>query len=169
MSGTGSQPRPWTRRALLGALVSLPVGRALQAAPVALPRARSLRDEVALALTGGQPLLVMVSLDGCPFCKIARENYLAPLQQQGVPWVQVDMRSSARLLDFDGAMRTHDELVRAWKIRLAPTVLFFGPLGRELAPRLVGGSQSDYYGAYLDQRLAQARTVLATRTQTSAS
>jgi hypothetical protein len=41
-------------------------------------------------------------------------------------------------------------------VDVAPTVLFFGRTGREVAPRLVGASR-DFYGAYLEQRLETAR------------
>jgi thioredoxin-related protein len=144
----------------LGALLTMTAVRSVHAAPVVLPRARSLRDEVMQALKTGHPLLVMVSLDGCPFCKIARENYLGPLLEQGVPMVQIDMRSSSSVVDFEGTASTHDSMARALKIRIAPTILFLGRGGREIAPRLAGGSQSDFYGAYLDERLALAKSVL---------
>ncbi|MDH5206190.1 MAG: hypothetical protein OEY75_05500 [Hylemonella sp.] len=126
-----------------------------------LPLARSLRDELKLALQKDQPLVVMVSLDGCPFCKVARRNYLNPLREQtGLPVVQVDMRSQAPLVDFLARMTTHDAMTRVWKIKIAPTVLFFGRGGVEVAERLEGGYIPDFYGAYLEQRLAQARASL---------
>lgn len=152
-----------TRRAWLGVTllcgIQLPVG----AAQAALPAAKSLPDELALALKGGSPLVVMISLDGCPFCKTVRENYLSPLRvQEGLIVVQVDMRSAVPVRDFNAASLTHEQLVRAWAITMAPTLLFFGPSGVEVAPRLVGVSSGDYYGAFLDDRLAQARSALTT-------
>ena len=149
-----------SRRVFLTLSVSMAAARAVQAKPVVPPRATSLRDALSHALQSGNPLLVLVSLEGCPFCRVARENYLEPLRAQGTPWVQVDMHVSTGLLDFDGKASTHEQLVRAWQVKTAPTVLFFGREGRELAPRLVGGSLSDFYGAYLDERLAQARAAL---------
>lgn len=113
------------------------------------------------ALKMGQPLVVMVSLDGCPFCHVARNNYLAPLrQQEGVPVFQLDWRSGAVVRDFGGSAVTHAQLVRAWKIKVAPTVLFFGPGGKEVGERLEGGYIEDFYGAYLTQRLQQARAAI---------
>jgi thioredoxin-related protein len=146
-----------TRRALLLAAAALPlVGRA-----ATLPRARDLQRELAAALARHQPLVLMVSLDGCAYCHIVRDHYLAPLhQQQGLPVVQVDMRSRSLLQDVDGRPIVHDDFVRARRVTVAPTVLFLGPKGEELAERLVGGSLPDFYGAYLDQRLAQARARL---------
>jgi len=148
------------RRDLLLAAAALPL--ALGTAQAAeLPAAHNLKDELASALARREPLVVMVSLEGCPFCKIARNNYLAPMhEQEGLHVAQVDMRSRTRVLDFSGKPVTHDDLVRQWKIRIAPTVLFFGREGAEVAERLVGGYIPDFYGAYLDQRLAQARATL---------
>ena len=44
-------------------------------------------------------------------------------------------------------------------MKTAPTVLFLGPGGQEVADRLVGGSP-DFYSAYLDGRLERARQAL---------
>lgn len=131
-----------------------------QSAVAALPTARSLPDELALALKSGQPLLVMVSLEGCIFCKIARQSHLAPMSRQGQPIVQVDMRSSQVVTDFEGRQTTHDELVRRWKISITPTLLFFGARGREVAERMEGAYQPDFYGPYLEERLSRSRAVL---------
>lgn len=152
-----------TRRAWLGLTLLCGIESPVGAAQAALPAAKSLPDELALALKGGGPLVVMVSLDGCPFCKTVRENYLSPLRaQEGLIVVQVDMRSAAPVVAFNAAALTHDRLTRAWAITMAPTLLFFGPSGVEVAPRLVGVSSQDYYGAFLDDRLAQARSALTT-------
>lgn len=149
-----------TRRDLLLVAATWPL--CLTAAEAAeLPAAHNLKDELASAMARREPLVVMVSLEGCPFCKVVRNNYLAPMHSQdGLHVAQVDMRSRTRVLDFAGQAVTHDDLVRQWKIRIAPTVLFFGRGGAEVAERLVGGYIPDFYGAYLDQRLAQARATL---------
>ena len=130
------------------------------AAAKSLPASRSLSTELAQALAARQPLVVMVSLHGCPWCKLVRESYLAPMHaEEGLPVVQVDIGSAQRTESVDGLPTTHDALVRAWGVKLAPTLLFLGAGGREVAPRLVGGSP-DFYSAYLDQRLAQARAAV---------
>jgi len=132
------------------------LGGALPARAQGLPVARSLPEELAAALRRGGPLVVMVSLEGCIYCRMVREQYLLPLAREGLAVVQVDWRSSEPLHGWAGPL-THDEQVRAWKIRTAPTLLFLGPGGREVAPRLVGMSSADFYGAYLDARLELAR------------
>ncbi len=110
-----------------------------------------------MALRQAKPLVVMVSLEGCPFCRIARQSHLAPMHREGHFIVQVDMRSPQAVRDFDGRMTTHDALVQRWRIPIAPTLLFFGPGGREVAERMEGAYQPDFYGPYLDERLETAR------------
>ena len=153
-----------SRRALLVAGLAAACGL-LQAQPQAhmahLPLARSLADELAAALRRGGALVVMVSLDACPYCRVVREQYLAPMSRQGLAVVQVDWRSAELVQDFSGARLTHDAQVRKWGITVAPTLLFFGPGGREVAERLVGTSIPDFYGAYLEARLATARKAIA--------
>jgi thioredoxin-related protein len=154
------KPAGLARRQLLLAAATLPaLLRPAQAAE--LPQAHNLKDELAAALERREPLVVMVSLQGCAFCKVVRNNYLAPMhEQERLHVAQVDMGSRDRLVDFRGNTVTHGELVKQWKIRVAPTVLFFGRGGMEVAERLVGGYIPDFYGAYLDQRLEQARAAL---------
>ncbi len=131
------------------------------AAGAVLPAPQSLHDELGKALEKGNPLVVMVSLEGCPFCRVARDSYLEPLRrQEAMPVFQIDMRSASTVRDFGGATVTHDQLVQAWRITIAPTVLFFGPRGKEIVARMEGGYIPDFYGAYLDQRLEQARTLI---------
>lgn len=155
------------RRAVLGLLSSLALpglagaAPARRASPPLLPAPRSLSVDLAAAVAARKPLVVMVSLDGCPWCHLVRQNYLGPMrQEQGLAVVQVDMRSKQPVQDFDGVLRTHDQLVRAWGVKSAPTLLFFGRDAREIAPRLSGAS-GDFYGAYLEQRLKQAQQAIA--------
>lgn len=151
-----------TRRQWLWATVAASWVGAGQAAAQVLPKPASLPAALAGALQKGSPLVVMVSLEGCPFCKMARENYLAPLQgQSGLSIVQIDMRNQQMVQDFSGLSQTQDQLIRSWGIKIAPTVLFFGRDGVEVAERLVGGYIPDFYGAYLDDRLRTARAAVA--------
>ncbi len=149
------------RRGLAAGALSLllPLGPgALAAGPAGLPVAVDLGEALVRALHRGEPLVVMVSLQGCPFCVVASNNYLAPLRAEGrIAVVQVDMRTARMLRDFEGLPVTHDAMARRWAVKVAPTVLFFGRGGSEVAERLVGGYLPDFYGAYLDDRLQQAR------------
>ena len=137
--------------------LTMPAWPVQAATETSLPVVDSLADALARALARREPLLVMVSLHGCAFCKTARENYLMPMQAEGVPIVQVDMRHSRVITDFNGKSMTHDQWVRQREVRIAPTVLFFGRDGQEVATRLKGAYLPDFYNAYLEDQLTQAR------------
>ena len=130
--------------------------------PAALPSPASLRGAAQTAAARGEPLVVMTTLPGCPFCDLVRNHYLLPLRKEGkLQAVQLDVRDrSSNLQGFKGETTTPAEQARLWKARFAPTVLFFGPDGQELAERLVGVAVPDFYGEYFDARLAEARRKL---------
>ena len=152
---------PLTRRQSLVLLCACAASPVSLAAPAKLPTTSDLRVDLARALANRKPLVVMVSLEGCPFCKIARESYLAPMHaREGLNVVQIDMRNPAAVSDFAGKAWTQDDLIRNWGVKVAPTLLFFGPNGREIAERMEGGYLPDFYGAYLDGRLSTARAAL---------
>ena len=134
-------------------------------ANLALPVPASLRGAVQAAAARGEPLVVMTSLTGCPYCAMVRNHYLLPMRREGlVHAVQLDVQDrTGNLQGFDGQMTTPAEQARAWKARFTPTVLFFGPDGRELAERLVGIAVPDFYGEYLEARLADSRRKLKQR------
>ena len=158
-SKRASARRQW----LVAAGASLVLPHLFAAGVPGLPPSASLTDELRNALRKGNLLLVMVSLEACIFCKAVRESHLIPMREQhGLDVVQVDMRSQQISRDFKGAVATHEQLIGSWGVRVAPTVLFFGPGGVEVAERLTGGYIPDFYGAYLDDRLARARTKIRT-------
>ena len=144
------------RRSRLALPFAVGLVQPVRAADAQLPAPQSLADELAAALAAQKPLLLMASLPGCPFCRVVRNSYLAPLRESGQPVLQLDTGSAAAVRDFRGAASTHDKLLRAWGLTVWPTVLFFGRNGREVAERLVGASIPDFYGAYLDERLQTA-------------
>jgi len=126
-----------------------------------LPTTASLKTAARSAALQGQPLVLMTTLDGCPYCDLVRQ-YLVPMRAEGlVQAVQIDIRDrQSRLDDFQGRASTPAELAGHYKARFAPTVLFLGPHGEELAERLVGMAVPDLYGGYLEVRLDQARAHL---------
>lgn len=142
------------------ALPSLAQSSPTKGETATLPLAQSLPDELALALKKKQVLIVMVSLEGCVFCRQARQSHLSPLHKAGTSIVQVDMRSAQPVLDLAGQLSSHDQLVRLWKVSIAPTLLFLGPGGKEVAERMEGAYLPDFYGPYLEARLAQGRKAL---------
>ena len=128
----------------------------------ALPTPTSLRGSALAAVARGEPLVVMTTLAGCPYCDLVRNHHLLPMLRQGqLHAVQLDVRDrTSNLQGFDGSMTTPAEQAKAWKARFAPTVLFLGAKEEDLAEWLVGVAVPDFYGEYLDARLQQARARL---------
>ena len=120
-AGNAGRRQLLRRIAALGVAAGSAAGGALRtgaarASAAALPASHSLAQELALAQKLRQPLVVMVSLHGCPFCEVVRSSHLAPmLRREGLPVVQVDMRSKAMTEDFAGQPVSHDQLVRQRK------------------------------------------------------
>lgn len=86
----------------------------------------------------GEPLIVLVSLDGCVYCERVRRSNLLPRLASGQAMVQVNLRSNEALQDWHGRPMTHDALARQWRVKVTPTLLFLGSGGREVAERMEG-------------------------------
>lgn len=148
-----------TRRAVLlaaaGGLAAWTVNQSF-ASSLALLRPLSLAAELQRAVTARKALVVMVSLDGCPYCKLVRESYLVHLKAGGQPIAQLELVGNIPLQDLRGRESTHAKVVSGFDVRIAPTVLFIGRGGAEAAPRLTGVASPDFYGAYLQERVEAA-------------
>jgi thioredoxin-related protein len=134
--------------------------------PEILPFPASLLASAKAALQRREPLVVLVTLKGCAFCDIVRNNYLGPMLRKGEVYaVQINMLDRKSVLeDVNGRRTTPYDQAKAWKARVAPTVLFLDAQGREIAERLEGMNLADFYGAYLDERLSTARKVVRAST-----
>lgn len=122
-----------------------------------LPAAQDLQRSLEVAAHRHQVLVVLFSLPQCPWCELARRLSYADLVRQGQPVVQVEMAHDAKLRDLDGHPVDGRELASRLRVKLAPTALFLGPAGRELAERMVGVGAEDFYDSLVQQRLADAR------------
>ncbi len=125
----------------------------------ALPVPHSLPQAALAAAARGEALVLLVSLPGCPYCELVRRSYLLPARREaGLPaWQLNSADRSTPLMGFDGKLSHAAAQISAWKATFTPTVLFLGERGQELAERLVGVAVPDFYGAYLEERLAGAR------------
>lgn len=154
--------RQFTRWLTAGAALGVG-GRAVLARDnTALPVPDSLQRVAQAAALQREPLVLLVSLPGCPYCELVRRSYLLPQRAEGLPVWQIDVTDRRTpVLDFAGEPATGAELARRWKATFTPTVLFFDARGQEAAPRLVGVAVPDFYGAYLQDALAHARKNLS--------
>jgi thioredoxin-related protein len=123
-----------------------------------LPWPADLKQLATAAHERGSPLVLMVSLPGCPWCELLRRNYLGPMQSEGVASYEFMINERSRTLqDFKAQRITPAALSAALKITNTPTLLFFNREGQEIAPRIEGVASADFIGSILDERLATAR------------
>lgn len=135
----------------------------LAQAETPLPAAKDLQSTAAQAAARHQPVIVMFSLPGCTYCERLRKTTYQWLVKDGYVVRQVEMEPSFHLTGFDGQPTTGKALAKIYGVKLAPTVLFFGPGGREIAERLEGAGQPDFYNAFVDRSLKQAERVLGAK------
>lgn len=136
--------------------------------PQHLTQPVDLRASAAGAAAQGRVLLVLFSETGCPWCERLRREVLLPMQrnaglQKKLAFFQVDVDSGAAVRDFSGEATTQAALSRRYGIRIMPTVLLLGPTGQPLAEPLVGYGSSDFYGAYLEERINTAQAAMAAK------
>ena len=132
-----------------------------------LPFAIDLRSDAAEAARRGVPVLLMVSLPGCPYCNAVRRSYLLPMEREPVKRAivrQIDLNDARMVRDFDGVLRSQDAIARARGVRAAPVVFILGPEGKSLAGPLEGMLLPDFYGAYLDEAVAKGASGLGPAT-----
>lgn len=125
-----------------------------------LPPVRDLQASAAQAAGRHQPLIIMFSLPNCPYCEALRRTQYQFLVKQGYLVQQIEMTDRAPVIDFDGKPTTGAKLSVRYDIHLAPTVLFFGPGGKEIGERIVGALTPDFYGAFLDRSIDEGAKAL---------
>lgn len=147
---------------ILACAPAAPAGAAPELAP-----ARDLQSAGRDAARGGQVVLLVYTLDDCPYCETAMSEYLIPLAaspayRPRVRVFEVKMDGEAPLTDFAGRRSTHRAFARAQGVQVAPTVHVFLPTGERAAEPVVGLTLIDFYGAYVDRAidaaLAKARS-----------
>ena len=151
--------------ALLGATLQLSAGStAAQQRHTTLPVLTNLAADAARAHQERLPILVLVSIEHCPYCEQIRRSHLIPLSRQtnsGVLIREADLRSHHSIREAPDKTVTQAQWVQRYSVRVAPTVLLIGPSGELLAEPLVGASIPDFYGAYLTERIETAKRKLA--------
>lgn len=130
------------------------------AAAAPLAEARNLAEDAQTMREKRIPMVVLFSRGGCHWCEKVRREHLAPLADDGVLLREVHTDRNAPLTDFAGRAGSHRTFAREQRARLTPTLMFFGPDGRQLAEPIVGYRLPDFYGAYVDDAIEHSRQKL---------
>jgi len=121
----------------------------------------NLQQDAALAQQTNRPILIMFSVEGCPYCEFVREEHLKPMLRNAEYKRQVIIRElhtdvTDSVIDFNGQRIDVEKLADRYKVHLNPTVVFLGGQGRELSKRLVGVSSVDFYGGFMDKAIEES-------------
>ena len=121
----------------------------------------NLQQDAELAQQTNRPILVMFSIEDCPYCEFVREEHLKPMLRNAKYKSQIIIRElhtdvTDSVIDFNGRRIDAEKLADRYKVRLNPTVVFLGAKGRELSKRLVGVSSVDFYGGFMDRAIEES-------------
>lgn len=134
-------------------------------ASVEVPMAENLQTDSVQCETRRLPILLMFSAEECPFCHTVEEEFLKPMMISGdyddkvmIRKVMLDGHDDA--VGFDGEPLDASLLAAQYNVFATPTLVFVDGQGNEIAEKLIGVNTVDYYGAYLDQSIDEAKQTL---------
>lgn len=137
---------------------------------VSVPLANDLQKDSAQCVDKQLPILLMFSAEDCPYCVTVEEEFLKPMMISGdytdkvlIRKVMLDVHPDA--IGFDGGELNPASLASQYSVFATPTVVLVDDQGKEIAERLVGINTVDYYGAYLDQSIEQAKSEMIQKGQ----
>lgn len=112
--------------------------------------------------------VVLVSRYDCSYCDLVREDFLLPLERQSNQAYPAQIRelkvdSDKLLVDFDGAQISPKKFAARYNASFTPTLLFLNQDGAQVHQKLVGISNKEFYGYYLDQAIEQSYRALNTQ------
>lgn len=95
---------------------------------------------------GKQGIVLFFEMEGCPYCRVMRQNlFTQPKVQQTYQQkfliFSIDIKSDVELTDFAGKNFTQKTFAAANRVRNTPTTIFYDLQGQELY-RFVGMSQN---------------------------
>jgi thioredoxin-related protein len=108
------------------------------------------------ARTRRVPVLIAFMQRSCPYCAVARRDYLLPMQsdpqwKEQVLIREVEVDRATRMRDFGGEATTHRAFAGLHGVRRVPTLIVFDADGRAAAPPITGLLNDDFYRLYIEQ------------------
>jgi len=104
------------------------------------------------------PVLIAFMQRSCPYCRVARRDYLVPLHndprwRKRVLIREVEVDRNIGMNDFSGGKTTHLAFARSHGVRTVPTLIAFDADGKPVAPPIVGLLTEDFYRLYIEQTI----------------
>ena len=120
-----------------------------------LPMAQNLKADGEAAARARKPILIFFNLTGCHYCRGALREVIVPMFRNAewraaMEFRQITIDDGKSLIDFDGKTIDSIAFARNRKGTFAPTVMLVDDKGVSLGDAIVGVSNFDFYGAYVD-------------------
>ena len=116
----------------------------------------------------GKIILLEVEASDCGYCRKLEEEILKPMLRSGdyesntlIAQLEIDGYDTIR--DWNGKETTASAISNHYGVFVTPTLLFLDADGREVSKRIVGINSVDFFGAYVDEALAEGRKHIAER------
>ena len=143
-----------------GAITAAQAGATIGGEPV-MTDMENVQADIAILQDKRIPMLVFFHATYCTYCRTVDEEFLDSMAEEPeydgrliIRRVEID--SPLPEIEWQGESWTPQEFARVQGVQLVPTVIFFGPDGRQLGDELKGVTVPDFYPAYLDARLKTA-------------
>ncbi len=133
-----------------------------------LQKTEDLAADARLAARQQIPILLLVSLEDCPFCIQIKQEILNPMVLSGdyddrLLMREVFIDDGERLRDFQGKEVDGASFALRYDVMLTPTLLFLDPEGRQLVEKMVGIQTPEMYFLYVDAAIDEAVSALRKR------
>ncbi len=148
-------------RALIIFALSSVYAHAAELPFVQVKEVSNLQQDGQLAKQSNRPILIMFSIEDCPYCEFVREEHLKPMLRNAKYKSQVIIRElhtdvTESVINFDGRRIDAERLADRYNVSFNPTVVFLDAQGRELSKRIVGVSSVDFYGGFMDKAIQES-------------
>jgi len=109
----------------------------------------------------GVVILLSVTQEHCGYCRKIKEEILNPMllnedYETKVLIRELSIDPGVSVIDFNGVDRPAARFADDYKVWVTPTLLYLGPDGAELSPRMLGVQTVEMYGYYVDESIDQA-------------
>lgn len=157
-------------RTALISLLLLIGSQSLFAVEDEIPSANNLAETGRMSRQQDIPAVVFVSRDACPYCRTLRDKILKPMLaadkfEHRAILVEVSLDQTKLLTDFENKQVTAKAFGEHYRAEITPTLLFLDSEGREIGKRIIGISNLEFYGHYLQKSIDQALLAIRSENQ----
>jgi len=153
-----------TGRRLAIALISLLAligAKSLYTTGIEIPPVNNLGETGLISRQQGIPIIVFVSRDACPYCRTLRNNILGPMLaadkfDHRAILVELSLDRVEPFTGFENRQMTAKAFGQFYRAEISPTLLFLDSEGREIGKRIIGISNLEFYGHYLQKSIDEA-------------